>query len=142
MWLKMIVLMSLIFMISTHPMSLVMAMMVIVLMYSLEMYWGSGTFLYSMVLMLVILSGVMVIFTYMASMNPNEKFEFFFVGMMIMLLFSFYWGNEWKIMVTFEMLDMWNSSIMVVNEYLVSFLLVIMFMTIWISGWWYGPLRV
>nr|YP_025746.1 NADH dehydrogenase subunit 6 [Cyriopagopus schmidti]AAP51156.1 NADH dehydrogenase subunit 6 [Cyriopagopus schmidti] len=142
MWLKMIVLMSLIFMISTHPMSLVMAMMVIVLMYSLEMYWSSGTFLYSMVLMLIILSGVMVIFTYMASMNPNEKFEFFFVGMMIMLLFSFYWGNEWKIMVTFEMLDMWNSSIMVVSEYLVSFLLVIMFMTIWISGWWYGPLRV
>nr|YP_010352468.1 NADH dehydrogenase subunit 6 [Brachypelma albiceps]UIO59252.1 NADH dehydrogenase subunit 6 [Brachypelma albiceps] len=142
MWLKIMILMSVMFVMSSQPMSLIMMMVVMVFFYSLYMYMGSGTFWYSIVLLLVMLSGVMVVFSYMASMSPNNKFELWYSGVVMMMLVSYEFWGWWQVDYTFFSMELWNLVVMVVNEFMVIFLLVIMLMVVWLSGWWNGPVRV
>jgi len=58
-----------------QPIIIVGRLILITLIYSLLIYLILGRFWYRFMLLLVILRGVLVIFTYISSLTPNERFE-------------------------------------------------------------------
>nr|YP_010329412.1 NADH dehydrogenase subunit 6 [Haemaphysalis campanulata]UNO53843.1 NADH dehydrogenase subunit 6 [Haemaphysalis campanulata] len=69
----MIVTMSIFFMMMSHPITMLMSIMMLTLYMSLIFYFFSQFSLISLVMILLILGGMLVIFMYMVSLSPNNK---------------------------------------------------------------------
>nr|YP_010318771.1 NADH dehydrogenase subunit 6 [Asemonea sichuanensis]ULX45820.1 NADH dehydrogenase subunit 6 [Asemonea sichuanensis] len=138
------VLLSIMFLSSIQPIMMVSMMIMIVFMYSYMIYKVMGGYWFSYILLMVMLSGVMVIFTYMSSLYPNESFEsynlvyvfmfmIFYTGMLIL----FYNINH-----SYISIGVWSSWFSMFNLCLVIFLLSIMLIVVWMSYMGYGSVRI
>nr|YP_009107079.1 NADH dehydrogenase subunit 6 [Oxytate striatipes]AIT96926.1 NADH dehydrogenase subunit 6 [Oxytate striatipes] len=137
-------LMGVFFVISFQPLFMVSSLILITLMYSYLIYKITGTFWFSYILLMVMMSGVLVVFTYMVSLIPNESFEiyslmFFFSFLMMMLLnFNFFFLSD----MSFISMNLWMTELSYMNLFLVSFLLVIMLLVVYMSYMEEGAFRV
>nr|YP_009158059.1 NADH dehydrogenase subunit 6 [Carrhotus xanthogramma]AKH36475.1 NADH dehydrogenase subunit 6 [Carrhotus xanthogramma] len=138
-------LLGLFFVSSMQPMSMISMLILIVLFYSYIMYIVLGGYWFSYALVMVMLSGVLVVFTYMVSLIPNEKFEeynllYLLIVMMFMVSGYYMWMYQWKF--SFISLSLWYSFFSSMNIFMVSFLLLIMLLVVWLSYYGYGAFRV
>nr|QNV12127.1 NADH dehydrogenase subunit 6 [Amaurobius fenestralis] len=131
----MMILMGILFMSSIQPMMMIMSLIIISMMYSLYIYMSMGSFWFSYLLLLVMLSGVLVVFTYMVSLFPNESFEMYnLLIIMMMCVFSLYWIYDMFGMdYSYISLNMWFFYMGIFSVCLVSFLLMVMVMVVWMS---------
>nr|YP_010883258.1 NADH dehydrogenase subunit 6 [Pylorgus porrectus]WIF28483.1 NADH dehydrogenase subunit 6 [Pylorgus porrectus] len=60
---------------ATHPMTMMLIIITQTINISLMMGMMMGTFWFSYMLMMIMMSGMLVLFTYMASIASNEKFK-------------------------------------------------------------------
>nr|UOU85107.1 NADH dehydrogenase subunit 6 [Nigrobaetis niger] len=76
----MLLLLSLVFMVLTHPISMGLMLILQTLLIGLITGLTNNYFWFSYILFLVFLGGVLVLFVYMTSLASNEKFEFNWLG--------------------------------------------------------------
>nr|YP_009040879.1 NADH dehydrogenase subunit 6 [Telamonia vlijmi]AIB04200.1 NADH dehydrogenase subunit 6 [Telamonia vlijmi] len=140
----MLILLGIFFVSSIQPMFMVSSLIMIVVMYSYMLYYMIGGYWFSYALIMVMLSGVLVIFTYMVSLIPNESFEnynlMYIMFIMMMLVGSFH-VIEYKMKWSIVSLNLWMSFIGMMNMFMVGFLLSIMLLVVWLSYMDYGALR-
>nr|YP_009349348.1 NADH dehydrogenase subunit 6 [Agelena silvatica]APZ84008.1 NADH dehydrogenase subunit 6 [Agelena silvatica] len=140
----MIVIMGLFFLMSSQPVFMVGVLILITFFYSFFLYMLMGSYWFSYAMVMVMLSGVLVVFTYMVTLFPNESFEVYnmvYVVIFMILFFSgsyMIYGSDYS-MVSFSL---WVNYISMFNMFLVVFLLSIMLMVIWVSGLEGGAIRV
>nr|YP_010535672.1 NADH dehydrogenase subunit 6 [Alectorobius rietcorreai]UYB78571.1 NADH dehydrogenase subunit 6 [Alectorobius rietcorreai] len=73
---KMITLMTLCFMASTHPIFMIITMILMALILNMYMYSFMKYTWFILIITLLILGGLLVIFLYVTSLTPNKKFKF------------------------------------------------------------------
>nr|YP_009532703.1 NADH dehydrogenase subunit 6 [Haemaphysalis hystricis]AYA73269.1 NADH dehydrogenase subunit 6 [Haemaphysalis hystricis]QPM99874.1 NADH dehydrogenase subunit 6 [Haemaphysalis hystricis]UXX50274.1 NADH dehydrogenase subunit 6 [Haemaphysalis hystricis] len=73
---SMIMAMSIFFMMMTHPIMMLMSIMLLTLFMSMAFYSFSQFSLISLIMILLILGGMLIIFMYMVSLSPNNKISF------------------------------------------------------------------
>nr|YP_009679480.1 NADH dehydrogenase subunit 6 [Harpactocrates apennicola]QDP17927.1 NADH dehydrogenase subunit 6 [Harpactocrates apennicola] len=138
---------GLMFMLVDHPMSGIICVIMIILYYFMFMFLNSGAIWFGLVMLLVVLSGVMVLFTYMASLTPNEKFEvrMFWSGAIVFLMICLYLsdvsilgGEDTSLM----SIKLWDLDIDVFMMFMLLVLLMVMLLVIEVVGKFLGPLRV
>jgi len=88
--LKITLLLGLIFIVSIQPLIMIRVILGVVLLYSLGIYYESIRFWFGYILMLIVLRGVLVIFTYVVSLIPNERFEFLSILVLFVSIFFFF----------------------------------------------------
>jgi len=72
-----------------QPVFIVRRLIVITLFYSFFIYKIIGSYWFRYLLLLVILRGVLVIFTYIVSLIPNESFEIYRIMFVFVFMFFF-----------------------------------------------------
>lgn len=97
------------------------------------------------VLVLVILRGVLVVFTYIVRLIPNERFERFNLLRIIVLLFMimgryYIWIYELKF--GFISLTLWITFFGIFNIFMIGFLLIIILMVVWLRYIGRGAIRI
>lgn len=124
-----------------QPIRIVVIIVLLTLGYILVIFNQLMRIWFSYLVMLVMLRGVIVVFTYMASITPNEKFEIRWVAVCILMIVG---GRLWWIEgeFTFGSLIIWDRSFLIINLLILVFLLCIMVMVVWVRNWWKGPVRV
>nr|YP_010252261.1 NADH dehydrogenase subunit 6 [Desis jiaxiangi]QTX95134.1 NADH dehydrogenase subunit 6 [Desis jiaxiangi] len=132
------------FLISIQPMFMIISLIFITLVYSIWIYQIMSTYWFSYALVMVMLSGILVLFMYMISLIPNESFEIY---NLIIIFFFLMWGlnvgfEEFKIDNSFICMNLWMNYVGIFNLFLVSFLLSIMIMVVWLSWCSKGTLRI
>nr|YP_010460113.1 NADH dehydrogenase subunit 6 [Lycosa singoriensis]UUC05160.1 NADH dehydrogenase subunit 6 [Lycosa singoriensis] len=131
------------FVMSMQPVFMVSMLIIITLFYSFFIFEVIGSYWFSYLLLLVMLSGVLVVFTYMVSLIPNESFEVF--GMVFMFFFMFFfveYFNVFKVNMGFVSMSLWESYLGMFSLFLISFLLVVMFLVVLLSSMNIGSVRV
>nr|YP_010736670.1 NADH dehydrogenase subunit 6 [Tessaromerus quadriarticulatus]WEM32418.1 NADH dehydrogenase subunit 6 [Tessaromerus quadriarticulatus] len=87
MWLvMMMVSMSILFTFLKHPLSMTFILIIQTFMISLITGLAMSTFIMSYIIMIIMISGMLVLFVYMSSIASNEKFK---MNLMLMLPFGF-----------------------------------------------------
>nr|YP_010904385.1 NADH dehydrogenase subunit 6 [Heteropoda venatoria]WCS92213.1 NADH dehydrogenase subunit 6 [Heteropoda venatoria] len=141
---SMVLLLGVMFVSGIQPIFMVSSLIVIVFLYSLYVWSFMGSYWFSYVLIMVMLSGVLVVFTYMVSLIPNEVFEtynlVFLVMFMLMMVGGFY--SMYFLDKGFVSFNLWISYLGMFSLYLVIYLLGIMIMVVWISNLNEGAVRV
>lgn len=143
---KIIVMLGLIFVWNVQPYIIIIRLIIITLGYSIFIYIRIRRYWYRYILILVILRGVLVLFRYIASLIPNEKFEYIkllyvrvFIYLILIIGFnqiSIYWGDTRLLL-----FKMWNILINLYNLYLVLFLIRIIIMVVWLRNCDSGAIR-
>nr|YP_009655376.1 NADH dehydrogenase subunit 6 [Epeus alboguttatus]QCL18093.1 NADH dehydrogenase subunit 6 [Epeus alboguttatus] len=141
----MIMFLGIFFVSSVQPMFMVSSLILIVMIYSLYMYMMIGNYWFSYALMMVMLSGVLVVFTYMVSLIPNTSFENYNI-IYIMGMLMFMMGGMYMMIYmekgSYISLNLWSSFISMFNIFMISFLLGIMLIVVWLSYLSYGAMRL
>nr|AUJ21356.1 NADH dehydrogenase subunit 6 [Tetragnatha sp. Rapa Nui] len=129
----------------SHPLLMMGGLVILVLMVLLYLYYNLMSFWVGYLLVLVMLSGILVIFSYMLSLIPNLAFEEFNLFMPL-LLFIF---AGYSIFENFYMGDMsmfvymiWWGELSFMTFYLVSLLLLLMVIVLFLSIMGSGSLRI
>lgn len=78
----------------SHPLGIVILFVVVRMLYSLKIYFMLGTFWYRIILILVMIRGIMVVFSYIARIVPNEKFKMNFWILVILFMSLFFIKDE------------------------------------------------
>nr|WAQ70312.1 NADH dehydrogenase subunit 6 [Lycosa sp.] len=131
------------FIISLQPVFMVSSLIIITLFYSFYIFKLIGSYWFSYLLLLVMLSGVLVVFTYMVSLIPNESFEIY--SMVLILFFMFFFMKYYemfKMDMGFVSMNLWESYLGMFSLFLISFLLVVMFLVVLLSNMNLGSVRV
>nr|YP_002791234.1 NADH dehydrogenase subunit 6 [Aeschyntelus notatus]ABZ01979.1 NADH dehydrogenase subunit 6 [Aeschyntelus notatus] len=154
----MMTIMAFIFMWLNHPIS--MGIMIIMQTLTICMITGLmlGTFWFSYLIMITMLSGMLVLFIYMASVASNEKFftsmklimfsMFMIMVGMIMEINNIYMDNEFMKIITstpmesISLTNMFNMKFKFITMTMVMFLFFTMFTVSLIVNISEGPLRV
>lgn len=129
---KMVFLFGVIFVVRFQPMFIVRMLIVITLFYSYIIYRIIGTFWFRYVLLMVILRGVLVVFTYIVTLIPNESFEIYrlvvFTILIVLLIITWinYYNEDYRIIT----INLWITYIRVISLFLVGFLLSIMLLVV------------
>lgn len=99
-------------------------LIVITLVYSYVIYMVVGTYWFRYLLMIVILTGVLVVFTYIVSLIPNEKFEVYnLLILFLFILFIMIWCNYGFVFdIRLITVNLWVTYLGVFNLFLVGFL--------------------
>lgn len=143
---KIIIMTGLIFVWSIQPYSIIIRLVIITLGYSIYIYCRIGRYWYRYILVLVVLRGVLVLFTYIASLVPNERFEyislvyvsiFIYIIIIFGLRYKFIFYEDRRILI----LKVWEIVIRIYNLYLVIFLLVIILIVVWLRNFDGGAVR-
>nr|YP_009480290.1 NADH dehydrogenase subunit 6 [Argas walkerae]AIZ58502.1 NADH dehydrogenase subunit 6 [Argas walkerae] len=114
---------SIMFYMSLHPLTMLMTLIIFTLNIIIMMYQMLNTTWFSMILILLILGGMLVLFIYVASVVPNMKF-LYKKWMLLFLLTPFLFSSK------FYPLTYFNSNISMFNIDKNSFLLI--FITIYL----------
>lgn len=137
-----IVIIGVIFIIIAQPIRLVMLLILVTLFYSLEIFREKITFWFRFIIMIVMIRGVLVVFSYIARLSPDERFEIKWIGIIVFFLIWFYRKEHWGESESFCSLKLWEESVINVNLFMVRFLLVIIVAVVWVRGWIAGAIRV
>lgn len=140
-----IVVLGLIFIRRMQPIFIVRRLILIILIYSHIIYIIIGGYWFRYALIIVMLSGVLVVFTYIVSLVPNERFEnynlLYIMGIIMFMIRIFYvWSYDLKYGII--SLSLWRSFFRIFNIFIVSFLLTIMLIVVWFRYIGCGALRV
>lgn len=139
-----ILILGILFVRRIQPIIIVRSLIIIILLYSLYIYnWIRG-YWFRYALIIVILRGVLVVFTYIVRLIPNERFErynliyiFIFIVMIIGRYILYYSYN-----MCFISLGIWRTYIRIFVLFMVGFLLRIILIVVWLSYMNNGALRV
>lgn len=116
---------GLFFLIRLQPVFMVSVLIVITFIYCYIIYEFIGTFWFRYVLLMVILRGVIVVFTYIITLIPNESFEiyslviFFFIIVIFVVGLLEVYENDFRIV----SVNLWNRCFRMMILFLVRFLL-------------------
>nr|YP_009172227.1 NADH dehydrogenase subunit 6 [Cyrtarachne nagasakiensis]ALF36384.1 NADH dehydrogenase subunit 6 [Cyrtarachne nagasakiensis] len=142
---KMIVLVGMMFILSSQPMFLILSLIFLVMLYSLYMLWNLSMFWFSYMLVLVMMSGVLVIFSYMMSILPNESFEVSSLMILMLGMVIFLSGGEFLEFIqntSLSSIMIWSGMMMMISMFLVIYLLFIMILVVWLSMMEWGAIRI
>nr|YP_009744385.1 NADH dehydrogenase subunit 6 [Oxyopes hupingensis]QIE13338.1 NADH dehydrogenase subunit 6 [Oxyopes hupingensis] len=141
---SLIFLLGVFFLVSLQPVFMVSILIFMTLFYSYLIYEVIGSFWFSYMLLMVMLSGVLVIFTYMVSLIPNESFEIYnlMVLLSFMMMVFIKWSGLYKMDMSVISMDLWVSYLGLFSFFLVSFLLGIMLLVVVMSYMSEGSFRV
>lgn len=140
-----IVLLGMLFIMRIQPIFIVRRLILIVLIYSYLLYIIMEGYWFGYALVMVILRGVLVVFTYIVRLVPNERFEsynlVYIIGIIILLIEGFYvWIYDFKYRII--TLRLWNNFFSIFNIFIISFLLIIILIVVWFRYIGYGALRI
>lgn len=143
---KIIIILGLLFVWRVQPYLIIIRLMVITIIYSIYIYYGIGRYWYRYILVLVMIRGILVLFTYIARLIPNERFEymrliyirlFIYIILLIKLKYKIsYFGDR-----RFMVLKLWEISVGLYNLYIVLFLLIIIVIVVWLRNFDCGAVR-
>lgn len=93
----------------------------------MEGYW------FSYALVIVILRGIIVVFTYIVRLTPNERFERYRLIILFIVIFFITIGWDYVInnSITYLCLTLWLWYVRFYNLFIVRFLLRIMLIVVW-----------
>nr|QDP17862.1 NADH dehydrogenase subunit 6 [Parachtes riberai] len=141
-----LILFGLLFLLSNHAMSSMLCIIGVVLLYFYMVYINSSSVWFGLVMVLVMLSGVLVVFTYMVSLIPNDKFEFFGVIVSMVIMMFMYIVMENVLVCGFDIsflsTSLWEMDFSLYLVFGLGFLLMIMLFVIEVVGSFLGALRV
>lgn len=138
-----LLLIGLIFVSRIQPIFIIRSIIIITILYSYIIYIIIEIYWFGYVLVIVILSGVLVIFTYIVRLSPNERFENYNLVILLLVIFILifrryiYYDN-----MSYISLFLWVSYVGLYNIYIVGFLLGVILMVVWIVGVKLGAVRV
>lgn len=143
-FLKIVILLGLMFVRRYQPIILVLRIIILTFLYSLYYYLYIGRFWYRYILLLIMLRGVLVIFTYIVRIIPNERFEIirlFYGGILVFFLMAME-GHFFIFKDLYIGVVLWQFRIFWVNLFLILFLLVVIIIVVWITLLERIPVRV
>lgn len=138
-----LLLIGLIFVSRIQPIFIIRSIIIITILYSYIIYIIIEIYWFGYVLVIVILSGVLVVFTYIVRLSPNERFENYNLVILLLVIFILifrryiYYDN-----MSYISLFLWVSYVGLYNIYIVGFLLGVILMVVWIVGVKLGAVRV
>lgn len=143
--LVLIVILGILFIIRMQPIFMVRRLILIILMYSYIIYIIIGGYWFRYALIIVILRGVLVVFTYIVRLVPNERFEnynlIYMVGIILVMERGFYiWIYDYKFGII--SLELWVRIFSIFNIFIIRFLLIIILIVVWFSYIGCGALKV
>nr|QUM11274.1 NADH dehydrogenase subunit 6 [Nysius cymoides] len=143
---------SLVFMWVKHPLSMVLIIILQTLTISVMTGMIMSSFWFSYIIMMIMMSGMLVLFIYMASIASNEKFKFSIILFMMMILSSpmilfLNYDNEMMNMnktTTLNMIlnNLFSGTTMIITMVMVVYLLYTMITVSKIVNINEGPLRI
>lgn len=142
---KISLILGLIFIISNQPIIIIGILILLVIIYSFFVYYEWIRFWFGYILILVILSGVLVVFTYVVRLIPNERFEFLrLVYLVFMIIWIIMIEINYIIMIEINFISnlLWDRIFRNLNLYLVIFLLRIIIIVIYVRIPNEGALRL
>lgn len=137
-------LLGIIFTMRLQPIFIVRILILITLLYSYMIYRTIGSFWFRYILLIVILRGVLVVFTYIVVLIPNESFEVY----NLIILFSFI------VLVIVEFIDnyildygiirinVWVTYLGIITLFITGFLLIVILLVVSLSYINDGALRI
>ena len=141
----MLVVLGVFFVRRIQPIFIVSRLIMIVLLYSYLVYIIIGGYWFRYALVMVMLRGVLVVFTYIARLIPNERFErynlIYIMRILILIVGGFYiveYMNKWRIV----SLGLWVSFVRTFNIFIIVFLLRIILVVVWLRYMKYGAVRI
>lgn len=132
------------FLIRSQPVFMVRMLILITIIYSFFLYVIIGGYWFGYAMVMVILRGVLVVFTYIVRLFPNERFEIYNIIYVVFFIIVFLggeyiiYGGDYR-MVRF---NLWVRYIRMFNLFLVVFLLRIILIVIWVRMIDEGAIRV
>lgn len=143
---KIIIILGLIFVWRVQPYFIIIRIIIITMGYSIFIYYKMDRYWCRYILILVIIRGVLILFTYIARLIPNERFEYIrliyvrlFICIFIIIGIKFERGyfEDMRIII----LKIWEVLVRLYNLYFVIFLLIIMLMVVWLRNFGEGAVR-
>jgi hypothetical protein len=127
-----------------QPIIIITIIIIIVLMYSYFVYISIIGYWFSYILVIVILRGVLVIFTYIIRLIPNELFEnyniiYIYIFLIMRIISYEYILNEINELIS---LIIWISWYGILNIFIVSFLFIAILIIVWLRYRNEGAIRV
>nr|AUJ21384.1 NADH dehydrogenase subunit 6 [Tetragnatha macilenta] len=129
----------------SHPILLMGGLVILVLSCMLYMYMMMNSFWMGYLLVLVMLSGVLVIFSYMLSLIPNLVFEEFVILFpLLLIMFSSYLVLDscFFLDLSCYLYSIWVMGMNLITTYLVVLLLLLMVIVLYLSIMSEGSLRL
>jgi hypothetical protein len=119
-------------------------LLVVVVVYALEIYFMLLRFWFGYILILILLRGVLVVFTYVVSLVPNERFEYFSFLMILVGILFFIGETRYKVLSSQSLVTtlLWGGVMGGYILYLAIFLLRVIVIVVFVSSPSEGPLRV
>lgn len=129
---------------SLQPIIIITIIIIIVLIYSYFVYISMIGYWFSYILVMVILSGVLVVFTYIVSLIPNELFENYNIIYMYILFIGGVVSYEYILKEINELISLitWVSLYGIFNIFIVSFLFIVILVVVWLRNYNEGAIRV
>nr|AFQ62153.1 NADH dehydrogenase subunit 6 [Noteridae sp. MJTNT-2012] len=120
-----LMMMSMMFLSMNHPMSMGMILVIQTILISMIIGKSSMSFWFSYILFITMIGGLLILFIYMTSIAPNEKFKFspttMMTSMIIMtlLIMTIYWMNPLNLTISPDNINSINMeyTIELSNEY-------------------------
>nr|YP_009040719.1 NADH dehydrogenase subunit 6 [Argiope bruennichi]AIA77331.1 NADH dehydrogenase subunit 6 [Argiope bruennichi] len=141
----MMVMLGVLFVLSIQPMMIISSLIFTVLLYAMYLYWNLSSFWFSYMVILVLMSGVLVVFTYMMSVLPNESFEVSSLVMLVLgiiVLYKYSGYEDFIQNISISSMGIWGSVTLVSSMFLVIYLLAMMVMIVWLSMMEKGAIRI
>lgn len=128
----------------TQPVFIIGIIILIILLYSYVLYDVMNSYWFSYILIIVILRGVLVVFTYIITLIPNERFENFYFIFLFFLIIIFIsgWNEGYSYNINYLCLHLWLSYVRFINLFIVRFLLGIILIVVWLGYINEGAIRV
>nr|YP_010222664.1 NADH dehydrogenase subunit 6 [Urochela caudata]UCC46127.1 NADH dehydrogenase subunit 6 [Urochela caudata] len=146
--------MSTLFLFLVHPLSMTIVLIMLTLMISMTTGIVLSTFILSYIILIIMTSGMLVLFVYMSSVASNEKFKVALVSGMLMIIIPItimYMSNEisentWMIQLSpkenMMFIKMFNYPMNILITFMVMYLFLTMIVVSNIVNFSQGPLRM
>lgn len=127
-----------------QPIVIVRRLIFITLVYSYYVYMVMGGYWFRYALMLVMLRGVLVLFSYIVRLSPNERFEsynlvmLFFVLIFLIVKGWIYYGND----IGYISLLLWSSYVSIYTIFIIVFLFRVILIVVWLRWKFEGAVRL
>lgn len=127
-----------------QPIMMVGSLIIITLFYSYIIYKIIERYWFRYALVIVILRGVLVVFTYMVSLIPNERFENYNLILLFFVIFVVTIGIIFNLIgdISYISLVLWISYVRIYNLFIVGFLFSIMLVVVWLRCINEGAVRI
>lgn len=122
---KLIFLLRTLFIIRLQPVFIVSILIMVRFLYSYIIYIIGGRYWFRYVLLIVILRGVLVVFTYIITLVPNENFEVYNLVMIFifMIFIILVYSYDYEIDIRLITLNLWVRCLGIFRLFVISFLL-------------------